>query len=249
MKEEKKKVAPKKTTAKKTNSTKKAAVKKTSTTAKKTTAKKTSTTPKKNASVKSVETKKVEVKEVASKKEENKLNRDLVMKSVILIAYTLIIIFLVMGFVDYLTKGDTVVKKKEITSYVLSNEYFSKSNVIELEDASFKLSSLSGDYFIYISYSDKEVNEFEKKLVELLSSKKLKNKFYYVNIDKIKEEKNVVDLVNKYLNFRDALVTKVPTVVYVDSENIVRIENIISRTDNNIISINDVQSLLDRNGF
>ena len=188
-------------------------------------------------------------KEVVEVNKENELNKELVMRSILLVSYTLIIILLVMGFVESLTKDATIVPKTQITSYVVSNGSLAKNNIIDLEDANFKLRALDGDYFVYITYTDSNVNGFEKELMTLLEKKSLKDKFYYINIDEIRNEENVIELVNKYLGFRDALVNKVPTIVYVNNDNIVRNENIITRVDDKLISINDVESLLDRNGF
>ena len=188
-------------------------------------------------------------KDVIDINKEKELNRELLMRSILLVSYTLIIILLVMGFVESLTKDAKVVPKTEIVSYITNNNLISENNIIDLEDANFKLSALDGDYFVYITYTDVQVNAFEKDLITLLDKKNLKDKFYYINVDKIKNEDNVIALVNKYLGFQDALVNKIPTIVYVDSENIVRNENIITRIDNNLISINDFEGLLDRNGF
>ncbi len=271
MKEENKKKTVKKTTTKKTNTAvkktaskatpkkatsakTKAATKTTKTVKKaapKTVAKKTTPVKKSTVTVKkSVEVKPVNV-EVSPKAEvkEDTLNRDLVLRSIILVSYTLIIVFLIIGFVDYMLKVRVSFSQTNVTSYVETSNYFAKSNVIDLEDANFKLSALTGDYFVYISYGDNNVNLFERQLISLLNSKNLKHKFYYINIDEIKDEENVVNLVNRYLGYKDALISKVPTILYVNSENILRVENIITRTDDKIMDINDVQSLLDRNGF
>ncbi len=188
--------------------------------------------------------------ETKAKVEENTLNKDLVMRSILLVSYTLIIVFLVIGFVDSLTNMKEVpVEKKDPVSYIETKGGLDKSNIIDYKDASFKLSALNGNYFIYITYNDKEVNLFEKELVSLLEEKNIKDKFYYVNIDDIKNEENLIEKVNRIFGFSDALVVKVPTIVYVNSENIVRNENIITRIDDKLIDINDVKSLLDRNGF
>ena len=235
-----------KATATKTTPVKKVSTKKTTTKKSSTSKPKTSTTKKTTSVAKKVTEPKVAV---TKKVEEENLNRDLILRSVLLISYTLIIVLLIMGFIDSLSKVNAPKVEKEVTSYIEKNNLFSKSNIIELEDASFKLNALNGDYFVYITYTDEKVNAFEKELIELLNEKNIKDKFYYVNIDKIKDETNVIELVNKYLNYKDALVTKVPTIVYINKDNVLRVENIINRLDNNMMDINDVQSLLDRNGF
>ena len=279
MKEENKKTTTKKTPAKKktTNTkssttkkatTKKSPVKKTSAT-KKTTSKKVSaaksttatkkisaTVPVKKASVKKTPVKKTPVKKVEEVKEvkkeviEDSLNKDLIMRTILIIAYTIIIVILVIGFVDSMINiASQNEDKKTYTSYMINNKIFSDSNTIEIEDAKFKLSALSGDYFIYLSYSDEALHSFEKELTKLIRDNNLQDKFYYINIDKIKDEDNLIDLVNKFLGYSDVLVSKVPTIIYVNKDNIVRTENIITRLDNNLITIDDVSKLLDINGY
>ena len=194
--------------------------------------------------------KKVETVEVNNKIEEkDTLNKSLVLRAVLLVSYTLIIVFLVIGFVDSLTKSAINSPKGTISSYVATGNVLDKSNIIDLEDASFKFSALNGDYFIYISYTSKEVNVLERDLVKLFSNKKLKNKLYYVNVDEIKDENNSISLINKYLSFRDALVNSVPAMVYVNKDNIIRSENIVSGNGDNLLTIGQVENLLDRNGF
>ena len=277
MKEENKKPTAKKVTTKKsTTVTKKPSVKKTATkvaVAKKTTkktptkvavAKKTTKTVAskvnvtKGATPKKVVKKiddvdvKVEnkvVNEVVVEKESENINKNLVIRALLLMSYTLIIVFLVIGFVDSLTKNTAEGPKKAISSYVKNGNVLEKSNLIDLEDASFKLSAINGDYFIYISYTDKNVNVFERDLIKLFNNKKIKGKLYYINVDEIKNEENVISLINKYLSFKDALVNKVPTIVYVNRDNIIRTENIISGSGNNLLSISEVENLLDRNGY
>ncbi len=266
MKEDKKKTTAKKTSTKKSSAaakknTTKVAAKKTTTkksVAKKAPAKKATAAKKvvkkapAKVAVKPVVEKVEEVKvanEVKVSEEKETLNKNLVMRAILLMAYTLIIVFLVIGFVDSLTKNASESPKRTISSYVKTGNVLEKSNIIDLEDASFKLSALNGDYFIYISYTDKNVNVFERDLIKLFNNKKLKGKLYYVNVDEIKDEENMVSLVNKYLSFKDALVNKVPSLVYVNKENIIRSENIVAGSGDKLLSINEVENLLDRNGF
>ena len=100
-------------------------------------------------------------KDVIDINKEKELNRELLMRSILLVSYTLIIILLVMGFVESLTKDAKVVPKTEIVSYITNNNLISENNIIDLEDANFKLSALDGDYFVYITYTDVQVNAYK----------------------------------------------------------------------------------------
>ena len=58
-------------------------------------------------------------------------------------------------------------------------------------------------------------------------------------------DSHCVKLVNEYLGYSDVLVSKVPTILYVNEDNIIRIENIITRDDDELITSGDFQKLLD----
>lgn len=248
--------ASKKSTVKKTLTPKKTVVKKESTAVKTSTSKpavkkvatKVSTTKK---VAPKVEEKKVETAVVASKVEsqklEGELNQKLVLRVVLVVAFTLIFIIFVMGIIDTMINPFRYGGSQP--SYIISNNILKESNVIDVREAKYKLKPLNGDYFVYVSYSSNKINSFERKLVEMLDKYDIKDKFYYINANPIKEYDNQVELANKYLGYTDVLISKIPTIVYVNKDNIVRIENIITRSDNNMISTGDFQNLLDINGF
>ena len=156
-----------------------------------------------------------------------------------------------MGFIGSLTNSITVnsdVKK----SYLVSEKIVEPRNAIDIRSASKILENINGDYFVYISYTNKNydnVQTLERGLANLIDKYDLKNKFYYVNIDPVMNYDNSIDLINKYMGYTDVLISKVPTIVYVNKDNIVRRENIITRLDDNLITVGDFQSLLDNNQF
>jgi len=178
-------------------------------------------------------------------------NKDLLLRVILIIAYTLIIVILLIGFIEPYA-NNIKVKSNYRPAYLVQQEILDDSNILTLDNAKNRLGSLNGDYFVYVGYTkmyNSEVQVLDMGISNLIDRYGLKNKFYYLNIDSIINKKNVVALVNNYLGYRDVLVSKVPTIIYVNSDNIVRTENIITREDDKLITIGDFQKLLDINQF
>lgn len=237
---------------KKTNTGKKTTTKKTSvnkkTTPKKVDTTKKSTIEKKAAIIKVDRLDENEQEKILKQKDAEKKN-DLILKSMICMAFTVIAALLVIGI------GESILNIQELRvgnskSYIQNSRVLSKSHVIKLDNAKKTFSKLNGNYFIYLSYSGNTIiDSLEREMTELIKSYELEKQFYYVNLDAIINEDNVVDKVNAALEYQDALISKVPTVIYVNKDNIVRIENIITRSDGNMMNIGDFQQLLDINDF
>ena len=87
----------------------------------------------------------------------------------------------------------------------------------------------------------------EKDLKKLIKEYKLQDKFYYINIDSIKSGDNKISLVNELLGLDDIKVEKVPTIIYVNKDNKVLRNNIITRKDDSLMEVGDFQKLLDIN--
>lgn len=180
----------------------------------------------------------------------DELNRDLILRVVLVIAFTLIFVILIIGFVDSMIhpiKGG--VNQSVAPSYIVSNNLLKESNIIDIKEAKYKLSVLNGDYFVYVTYNSNAINSFEKKLVKLLDEYVIREKFYYIDASSIKDFDNKIELANKYLGYNDASISKIPTIIYVNKDNEIRSENIITRSDEKMIQIDDVQKLLDINGY
>lgn len=166
-------------------------------------------------------------------------------KYLFLIAVFIIAILAVSGvytIINYETSN------KYQTSYLVDTNTIKRDNVVDYNNAATYFGGLTGDYYIYISYTNnKNVYNLEKQLRKVIKNYNLEDKFYYINIDSLKNDSNVTDEVNAYLGYRDAKVSQVPTIVYVNKSNVVRIENIIARDDNSMMSLGDFQKLLDIN--
>ena len=190
MKEKKsvKKKTGTKTTAKKTTSVKKSVSPKTS--VKKSPAKKAMTSKKSVVIV----TPKEEVKSI--EKKESKINNDLLLRAVLTVAYTLIVVILVIGFVEphvNSLKVDSGYKP----AYLVEEKVLDEDRILSLDNAWSKLSTLRGDYFVYVGYTkmyNSDVQLLDRGIANLIDKYDLKNKFYYLNIDSIINKENKVDL-------------------------------------------------------
>ena len=131
-------------------------------------------------------------------------------------------------------------------SYLVKSKLVKDSYNIEGNLSNIK--NLSGDYYLYISYTGSEsIYKMEKDLKKLIKEYKLQDKFYYINIDSIKSSDNKISLVNELLGLDDIKVEKVPTIIYVNKDNKVLRNNIITRKDDSLMEVGDFQKLLDIN--
>ena len=253
--------AKKSTTAKKTSAAKKVTTAKTASVKKKPSAKKvtnTKTGVNNNSQVKpKVVVENVKASDAIKIKDEVKVineknnNKDFLLRIVLIISYALIITILLIGFIESYTK-DMRITGDYKPSYLVNEEILSKSNILKLENAKNTLSKLDGDYFVYVGYTkmyNNEVQMLDMGIANLIDKYDLKDKFYYLNIDPILNKKNKVDLVNNYLGYHDVLISKVPTILYVNNDNIITVDNIITREDDKLITVGDFQKLLDINQF
>lgn len=170
------------------------------------------------------------------------IKRTLFATGIILIGF-----FLIVGLFNY---KDYSMGNHLTSSYLVDKKVISKNNVIDIKNAQNFFSRLSGDYFIFITYNyNKDEYKLEKDIKSLIKSYNLKDKFYYINVDSIYNNPDYLNKINTYLNLRDAKITKLPTIIYVNKNNQVLIENIITRSDNNIMNVGDFQRLLDINNY
>lgn len=167
------------------------------------------------------------------------------MNKYVVLLLILVGLFLVCFCLYFVT--NTINENKANTSYLVRKKLVTKSFNIE-EDLS-ELKNLSGSYFVYVSYTgNEEIYKLEKELKSLIKQYKLKDKFYYVNIDSLKDDENKIEAVNELLGLTDAKITKVPTIYYVNNGTLNQ-GSIITRLDDNLFEKGDFQQLLDINDF
>lgn len=187
------------------------------------------------------------VKKVVTKKEgKSNLDFSREVSNPLYISGLLIILLCLISGTYTLYKYENVYKYEN--SYLVTSKTIKQDRVVSYNNAKEYFSGLTGDYYIYIGYNDnKDVYNLEKKLRTVIKNYNLEDKFYYININNLKNDSNVVEEVNAYLGYRDARVSQVPTIIYVNKNNVVKIENIVARDDNNLMTVGDFQKILDIN--
>jgi len=222
--------------------------------AKKTQPKKTvkTTSAKKSTTVKKLSTSKKSVSKETKKSvqtESSTLNKELILKTIIIVSYTLIIAILIMGFVESMIRDYTVATKEQ-EAYIVSSGVIDKTMSVDLSIAKKRFANLRGDYFVYLNYSSSRASiTFEREISTLIKEYQLEDKFYYVDIDSLKNDSDIINKINEALGLKEVLINKVPTIYYVNADGILRIENIITRNDDNYITVGDFQNLLDINNY
>jgi hypothetical protein len=184
---------------------------------------------------------------MTKKKIKKAVSEDLIMtkKYLFAIGIMLVTLLLVVGLCEIISNITTNNLSK---SYLVSSKTISADHVVDLNKAKDTFSTLEGNYFIYVSYTNNsDVYNLEKKLKKVIDDYKLNDNFYYINIDSIMNNPFKIEELNTLLGYQDSKISTVPTIIYVNKDNLVRIENIISRSDNTMMNVGDFQHLLDIN--
>ena len=180
-------------------------------------------------------------------KEEVKVNNITYKKYLYLVAMVLLGFILIIGIWDIASFYNY---NRLNTSYLVSTNSINSQNQLKLEDASKTFSKLNGNYFIYISYTDnKGIYNLEKKMKNIIKKYNIENRFYYINVNNIKNDSDYINKVNVYLGLRDAKISQIPTIIYVNKSNEIVYNNIITTSNGKRFDIGDFQKLLDTNGF
>lgn len=148
-------------------------------------------------------------------------------------------IILIIGiiFIALYANGWHQVKKDE----KYQESFLINSNTINLEmtslsDITSVLSETPNNYFIYISYTGSEdIYNFEKKLKPLIDEHNLQNRFYYLNITDIKQNKNYKKDIARELNIDSKNLNNIPVILYFKDEVL---------QNDGLTSIKDFENLL-----
>lgn len=134
---------------------------------------------------------------------------------------------------------------KETEKYMES--YLLKSNTItnSIDDINLYnqvIQEAPNDYFIVIGYSsDEQEYLFEKKLKEIIDDYELNDIVYYIDVTKLKEEENYLEIINNNLNVS---IKNVPAIIFVKNRSINN-DNIITKDENGNINLNDFEKILE----
>ena len=140
-----------------------------------------------------------------------------------------------------------VIKENKVsTSYLIKEKVISKE-ITDLDELESVLTEVPKSYFIYISYTgDEEVYEMEQDLTKIIKEYDLTDKFYFINVTSIKDEKDCLDKINKALKLEDVQVKKIPTIVYFNEGEAVYA---INKEGKSIMQAGDFQKLLEINNI
>lgn len=145
----------------------------------------------------------------------------------------------------YIFEWYKVVDEERIReSYLVSNGIVTNEiNTINELEAVF--SESPSEYFLYISYTnDEDVYNMETKLKKVIQKHNLQDRFYYLNIDDIKEDADAIDKLNNTLGLQDKKISSIPTILYYKDHQLVDL--IISKKQDDLMSDKDFKDLLDR---
>lgn len=159
----------------------------------------------------------------------------------------LIIVVVTIVLVWYAFSWYRVLKENKVsTSYLVKEKIVSKE-ITDLNEVNDVFLEAPSSYFVYISFTGNEdVYNMEKTLEPLIVEYNLNESLYYLNVTSIKNDKDMIDKVNKSLNLTDKKITKIPTVIYFKDGQAI---DLIKTEDDNIMDLSDFQKLLDVNNI
>jgi len=168
-----------------------------------------------------------------TKKEEGKVSN----KTILIIVCVVLVIGLI-AFYFYRRNKQNNTKKIE-TSYLLENNIL--SNEIKSLNEVDEVINKDGNIYILITYTNSEDNyNLEVGLKDIINNNNLKETFYYLNVDNIKNEDNYLTKLNDAFNID--VIKKVPVILYYKDGTLI---DTVKRYDDNTIKAADFQKLLD----
>lgn len=145
----------------------------------------------------------------------------------------------------YIFKWYEVFNNEKITkSYLISSNVIS-NEINSLDELSDVFSEAPSEYFLYISYTnDKNIYDMEVDLKKIIRKYDLQDKFYYFNIDNIKNNEGYLEEINSVLNLSKEKVTSVPTILYYKDHELVD-GGLIHKDTNSLMQATDFEQLLE----
>lgn len=165
---------------------------------------------------------------IMKKKNNKKKNYSLIV--LILIGSCVLFIYLFNTFNNY---------QKEINK----NSYLSRTiGEVKYEELDNIFTETSDDYFLYISYVDKDkILDLEKGLKKIILKYNIENNMYFLNVTDKYQEASFYDELNTKLGLKKNKIVSVPAIVYYkDKSNL----EVISSTNEKIMEASSFENLL-----
>lgn len=131
-----------------------------------------------------------------------------------------------------------------------NKSYLKETNTIslevnDLEEIENTFTEAPSEYFVFISYRNKEETyKLEKKLKKIIDSYNINDSFYYIDVTDLKEENDYLEKLNTALGLTEKQITKIPTILYFRDGALAE-NGIITREDDNIMEAGDFEHLLE----
>lgn len=145
----------------------------------------------------------------------------------------------------YIFKWYNVVNEEKISkSYLISNGIIT-NEINSIDELEAVFSESPSEYFLYISYTNNQkIYDMEIDLKKVINKYNLQDKFYYLNVDTIKEDNDFLDKLNNALGLTEKKVTTIPTILYFKDHQLV--DEKILLTNNSSIKIDDLKKFLEK---
>ncbi len=126
----------------------------------------------------------------------------------------------------------------------LSTAYISKYvSVVQYNELDNALLELGTDTFLYISYTgDKDIHKFETKFKKVLRDNEILDNVLYLNVNEKLNDENYIKDINKKLNLKEHIITKLPSIIYYKDGKVIDVIN----SDPSIIDTGKFMQLIDK---
>ena len=140
-----------------------------------------------------------------------------------------------------------VIKEHKVSTSYLIKEKVISQEIKDIDEIDSIFSEVPKSYYVYVSYTgDENIYNMEKDLEKIIKDYNLSDKFYYLNITSIKNDKDVIEKINNKLKLSEKKITSIPTIIYYNEGEPVYI---INKEGSGIMQAGDFQKLLDINNI
>ena len=140
-----------------------------------------------------------------------------------------------------------VIRENKVSTSYLIKEKIISQEIKDLDEIESIFAEAPKTYYVYVSYTgDENIYNMEKDLEKIINDYNLKDKFYYLNITDIKDDKDIKERLNNKLKLDNKKITTIPTIIYYSEGEPIYI---ITKEGNGIMQAGDFQKLLDINNI
>ena len=148
-----------------------------------------------------------------------------------------ITLLIILAILYYFKIYETAKQKKYEESYLVNTGAVNLT-VNNLEEISQVFSEAPESYFVFISYTKDEAEyKLENKLKPIIDNYGLKDIFYVLNTNKIKEDNDFYDKINETFQLKKDKINSIPIIIYFNKKSY------------EIIDPNKLESFLENNDF